>query len=290
MNRHRNLSILIPTGAALAILLAAGVLAAGASSAAPGVPGLHDSSAPRGQAVGLDLNVFLDKVDAKIGGFQEARNWRGSVTSTITKMDRHWTAESVTVVTKAVTVTDGRRSEEILQALETKDGKTQDITKEFIETDRKEHEKYRRQRPPDKPRPAGTAPRRRGLNGSIEDFTPFSEVRRKLFEFRLNENASLDGRPALALDIKAKVKSDKNWEGRIYFEPGTLDPLLAEARPSETPRFVKELEARIALEVVDGTTLMLKSTWIKVNAGFLFIKRVRQIQEDVYSGVELLAP
>lgn len=290
MNRHRSLPIPIPAGAALAILLAAGVLAAGASSAPPGVLGLHNPSAPLGQVVGLDLDGFLDKVDAKIGGFQEARNWRGSVTSTVTKMDRHWTAESVTVVTKTVTVTDGRRSEEILQALETKDGKTQDITNEFIETDRKEREKYRRQRPPDKPRPAGTAPRRRGLNGSIEDFTPFSEARRKLFEFRLNENASLDGRPVLALDIKAKVKSDKNWEGRIYFEPGTLDPLLAEARPSETPRFVKELEARIALEVVDGTTLMLRSTWIKVNAGFLFIKRVRQIQEDVYSGVELLAP
>jgi hypothetical protein len=290
MNRHRSLSIPIPAGVALAMLLTARVLAAGASSSLPGLPGRYDPSAPRGQAVGLDLNVFLDKVDAKVGGFQEARNWRGSVTSTITKMDRHWTAESVTVVTKAVTVTDGRRSEEILQALETKDGKTQDITKEFIETDRKEHEKYRRQRPPDKPRPAGTAPRRRGLSASIEDYTPFSEARRKLFEFSLNESASLDGRPALALDVKAKVKSDKNWEGRIYFEPGTLDPLLAEAKPSATPRFVQELEARIALQVLDGKSIMLKSTRIKVNAGFLFFKRVRQVTEDVYSGVELLAP
>lgn len=268
MARHRILSILILAGASLAGILAAGP--------------------PSGQTVGLDLNTFLDKVDAKVGGFQEARNWRGSVTSTITKMDRHWAPESVTVVTKTVTVTDGRRSEEILKALETKDGNTRDITKEFIEADRKAHEKYRRQRPPDKPRSAGATPRRRGLSSSIEEYTPFSEARRKLFAFRLDENASLDGRPALALDVTAKVKSDKNWEGRIYFEPGTLDPLLAEARPSETPRFVQELEARIALEVVDGKTLMLKTTRIKVNAGFLFFKRVRQVTEDVYSGIEIL--
>lgn len=268
MARHRILSILILAGAFLAGILAAGP--------------------PSGQTVGLDLNTFLDKVDAKVGGFQEARNWRGSVTSTITKMDRHWAPESVTVVTKTVTVTDGRRSEEILKALETKGGNTRDITTEFIEADRKAHEKYRRQRPSDKPRPAGAAPRRRGLSASIEEYTPFSEARRKLFAFRLDENASLDGRPALALDVTAKVKSDKNWEGRIYFEPGTLDPLLAEARPSETPRFVQELEARIALEVVDGKTLMLKTTRIKVNAGFLFFKRVRQVTEDVYSGIEIL--
>ena len=288
MTRNRILPILILAGTFLAVLLAVGTPLNPSRTSGPSHP--SDPSTPRGQSVGLDLNVFLDKVDAKVGGFQEARNWRGSVTSTITKMNRHWTPESVTVVTKAVTVADGRRSEEILKALETKDGKTQDITKEFIETDRKEHEKYRRQRPPDKPRPAGTAPRRRGLGASIEEYTPFSEARRKLFDFRLDENASLDGRPALALDVKAKVKNDKNWEGRIYFEPGTLDPLLAEAKPSETPRFVQLLEARIALEVVDGTTLMLKSTWIKVNAGFLFFKRIRQIVEDLYSGIEILGP
>jgi hypothetical protein len=273
MTRYRTFSIRILAG-----IFLAGVLAAGPASPA------------RGQAVRLDLGTFLDKVDAKVVGFQEARNWRGSVISTITKMDRHWTPESVTVVTKNVTVTDGRRSEEILTALETRDGKTQDITKDFIEADRKAHEKYRRQRPPDKPRPEGVAPRRRGLAGSIDEYTPFSEARRKLFEFRLDENASLDGRPALALDVTAKVKGEKNWEGRIYFEPGTLDPLLAEARPSETPRFVQELEARVALAVLNGKTLMLKSARIKVNAGFLFFKRVRQVQEDVYSGVELLAP
>jgi hypothetical protein len=33
---------------------------------------------------------------------------------------------------------------------------------------------------------------------------------------------------------------------------------------------------------------MLKTTRIKVNAGFLFFKRVRQVTEDVYSGIEIL--
>ena len=285
MARCRIFSFPSLTRAALVALVAAGFLAAGAPTGPAARSGFP---APIGQAVGLDLSVFLDKVDAKVGGFVEARNWRGSVTSTITKMDRHWAAESVTVVTKTVTVADGRRSEEILTALETKDGETRDVTREFIEADRKARERYRRQRPPDKPRPEGAASRRRGLAGSIDEYTPFSEARRKLFAFRLDENASLDGRPALALDVTAKVKSDKNWEGRIYFTPGTLDPLLAEARPSETPRFVQELEARVALDVIGGRILMLKRTRIKVNAGFLFFKRIRQVQEDVYSGIELL--
>ncbi len=234
------------------------------------------------------LDAFLDKIEAKIAAFQEARNWRATLTSTITKMDRHWTPESVIVVTKAVTVADGLRSDEIRSALETLDGVTRDITQKYIEEDRKAREKYRRPRPPDKDRTSGSPPRRRGLGASIEDYTPFSAARRPLFSFRLDENATLAGRPAVALDVAAKVKSDKNWEGRVYFDPVTLDPLLAEARPSEAPRFVKELEALIALEVVGGRTLMLKSARIRINAGFLFIKRIRQVTEDVYSGVELL--
>jgi hypothetical protein len=243
---------------------------------------------PAGRPSDTALNAFLDKIDAKVASFQEAKNWRATVTSTITKMNRHWVPESVTVVTKAVTVAEGRRSEEIQKALETKGGVTRDITREFIENDRKEHEKYRRQRPPDKPRTAGSTPRRRGLSASIEEYTPFSAERRKLFTFRLDENAILDGRPAIALDVAAKVKGDKNWEGRIYFDRVTLDPLLAEAKPSDNPRFVQALEARIALEMVGGRTPMLKSTRIRVNAGFLFIKRIRQVSEDVYSGIELL--
>jgi hypothetical protein len=262
----------------LLLLLLPAVLAAVLAARAP---------APRPPQSGVD--AFLDKIDAKVAGFQEPRNWRGTVVSTITKMNRHWEAESVIVVTKAAVVADGRRTDEIKSALETSGGVTKDITKEYIEEDRKAHERYRRQRPPDaKPRDPNAPPRRRGLGASIEEYTPFSKARRPLFSFRLDESATLDGRPAVALDIEAKVKGEKNWEGRIYFDPATFDPLLLEAKPSENPRFVQLLEARIGLQVVSGRTLMLKATRIRVNAGFLFFKRVRQVAEDVYSDVELL--
>jgi hypothetical protein len=235
------------------------------------------------------LDVFLDKIDAKVAGFQEPKNWRGTVVSTITKMNRHWEPESVIVVTKAVSVADGHRTDDIQKAIETVDGVTKDITGDYIEENRKAHERYRRQRPPDdKPRDPNAPPRRRGLGASIEEYTPFSADRRPLFSFRLDEAATLDGRPVIALDVAARVKGEKNWEGRVYFDPATLDPLLAEAKPSQNPRFVQLLEARIGLQVVAGRTLMLKTTRIRVNAGFLFIKRIRQIAEDVYSGVELL--
>ena len=272
MKAHRSLTLTLAFLAGLAAVLAA-------------LPARPPAPLPPQSA----LDAFLDKIDAKVADFQEARNWRGTVVSTITKMNRRWEAESVIVVTKAAVVADGRRTDEIKSALETSDGVTKDITKEYIEEDRKAHERYRRQRPPDaKPRDPNAPPRKRGLGASIEDFTPFSKARRPLFSFRLDELATLDGRPAVALDIAAKVKDEKNWEGRIYFDPATLDPIQVEAKPSDNPRFVQLLEARIGLEVVGGKTLMLKSTRIRVNAGFLFFKRIRQVAEDVYSGVELL--
>ena len=264
--------ILLARPAALALL--AGALAATGQS-------------PRPAPAALD--AFLDKIDAKVAAFREPRNWTGTVVSTITRMNRHWEPESVIVVTKSARVVDGRRTDEIASAVETMDGVARDITRDYVEEDRKARERYRRQRPPDdKPRDPNAPPRKRGLSAALEDYTPFSAARRSLFAFRLDEGAALDGKPAVALDVAAKVKDEKNWEGRIYFDPVTLDPVLVEAKPSDNPRFVQLLEARIGLQALPGGRLMLKTTRIRVNAGFLFIKRIRQVAEDVYSDVQIL--
>ncbi len=231
-----------------------------------------------------DLASFLDKAAQKIKSYPQKASWTASAVSKITKMDRKWTPESVTVVTKTVKLLDGERDEVILKAEETKKGKTKDITKKYAEDAKETRDKERKRRAEEGD---GGGNSRRGGSMSLDSLLPFSEQKRGQFNFQLTKNAALDGRPAVLLEATAKVKDEKNWEGRFYFDPLTIDLLRIEVRPSENPSMVKELDFRMTFEILEGRTLAVKSSWIKINGGF-FLKHIRQVIEEEYTGFEVV--
>jgi len=232
-----------------------------------------------------DLASFLDKAAQKIKSYPGKASWTASAVSKITKMDRKWTPESVTVVTKTVKLSSGDREEVILKAEETKKGKTKDITKKYAEEAKETRDKERKRRAEEGDGKGGDG--RRGGSIPLDSFLPFSEQKRGQFNFQLIENAALDGRPAVLLEVTAKVKDEKNWEGKFYFDPMTIDLLRIEVRPSENPSMVKELEFRMTFEVLEGRFLAVKSSWVKINGGF-FLKHIRQVIEEEYTGFEIL--
>ena len=236
-----------------------------------------------------DLGAFLDGVAARLAATAAYKNWTAAAVQTITETDRNGRPEKVTVVTKTVQVTDGRRREEVLKALETEDGKTKDITSQYTAQarDRREQEGRRRseeERRPREGRPEG----RRGGRMDIDDLLPFSPERRPNFRFDIRETADPTGRRLVLLDVKAKTRDQRNWEGTYTIDPAAFDILRAEIRPSKMPRMVKELSVEADVEVLDGKYFVLKRTRFKVNGGFLFIKRVRMTVEEVYSDVRIL--
>jgi len=218
-----------------------------------------------------DIHPFLDKVAEKIKAYPEYKSWKASAVLTITKMDKNWRPEFVTVVTRNVKVTNGKREEEILKAVETKKGKTKDVTQKYAE---EENEKNKDDES-------------RGGSLSLDSLLPFSEKKRDQFDFRLSEGAALNGKPAVVLDFVAKVKDEKNWEGQFYFDPATHDLLQLEVKPSANPRMVKELEVGMTFDILQGRYLVLKSSRVKINGG-IFIKHIRQVVEEEYSGFEVL--
>jgi len=244
--------------------------------------GLVLAQTPRAE----DIRPFLDKVAEKIKAYPEYKNWKASTVLTITKMDRNWKPESVTVVTKNVKVTNGEREEEILKAVETKKGTSKDITQKYAEEARENREKEKNRRAEEK-NDKTKDDESRGGSLSLGSLLPFSQKRRDQFDFRLNEGAALNGKPAVVFDVTAKIKDEKNWEGRFYFDPATYDLLQLEVKPSANPRMVKELEVGMTFDVLQGRYLVLKSSHIKINGG-IFIKHIRQVVEEEYSGFEVL--
>lgn len=240
-----------------------------------------------GQMPQQDMGGLLDKLSQKIKASFDYKNWRATIVSTITKTDKNWTPEEVTVVTKNIrSSNEGEPQEEILRALQTKKGKTTDITQKYAEERRKEREKARRKRAEEKTS-ASADDEHGGGAMSLDEFLPFSETKRGDFEFRLQDRPTAEGQTVSVLDVRAKVKNQRNWEGTFFFDPETYGLIKVDLRPSQNPKMVKELTMQIDFEVLNDRYLVLKRTQFKVNGG-IFIKHVRQIVEDVYSNFEVL--
>lgn len=229
--------------------------------------------------------ALLDGVAARLRQTAAYKNWTASAVQTITELDRKGNPEKVTVVTKSIRVTDGRRSEDILKALVTEDGQTKDVTASYALEARKRREEDERRRAEE----AGKRPDgRRSLRLDLNELLPFAADRRPGFIFGLREGADRTGRRLLLLDVKAKAKDPRNWDGTYTIDPATFDILRTEIRPSKFPKMVKELSLEAEVEILDGKYSVLKRTTFKVNGGFLFLKRVRMTVEDVYADVRVL--
>ena len=231
----------------------------------------------------------LDGVAARLESFNPKSSWTASVTSTQIEHDRKWRPEKTIVQTKEISVVEGRREETVLNVLETEDGKTADITERFLAEQRERREKYRARRAAEeRDNPGAERSRRRGIRlDSFADLLPFSAERRTEFSFALRETADPDGRRLYLLDVRAKIKDPLNWEGTYTIDAATFSPVHARLAPSETPAFVREIEVEAEFEVLEDVHFIPKRTWVRVNGGFLFIKRIRLISEETYSGVAI---
>jgi hypothetical protein len=257
------------------------------------------AAAPIGSQSPSRLESLLNDVAARLETGAGYKNWTATAIQTTTELDRRGAAEKVTVLTKAVKVADGRRRDEVVKAVETEKGVSKDVTaKHLAEAEKRRAEEAQRRaerarqgeasRRDERPSSGAQPSRRRSAEMDIMDIVPFAAERRDDFAFSLRETADPAGRPVVRIDVKAKEKDRRNWEGTYTVDPATGDILRAEVRPSEYPKFVKELVVEAEVDILDGKYMVFKRTFIRVSGGFLFIKRVRMTIEEVYSDVRVV--
>jgi hypothetical protein len=236
-----------------------------------------------------DISAFLDRVAARLESFNPKASWTASILSTQIEHDRKWQPERTIVQSKAVTVIEGRREEKVLKVVETADGKTADITERFLVEQQARREKYRaRQAAEERNRSGAERSPRRGMRmDNLEELLPFSAERRTEFSFGVREGKIPDGRGVYFLDVRAKEDDPMNWEGTYTIDAETYTPIHASLRPSQTPAFVKEIEVEADFGVFEDVNFIPQRTWVRINAGFLFIKRFRVVSEEVYSDIRI---
>jgi len=236
-----------------------------------------------------ETGAILDKVAARLESFNPKGSWTASILSTQIEHDHNWRPKRTTVQNKVVTVTEGRREENTLKVVRTEDGKTEDITEEFLVWRRKQWEKYHAGREAEERRQPSSERRslRRIRLEHFSELLPFSAGRREEFAFDVREGTGADGRPVYLCDVRAKIKDTINWEGTYTIDAETYTPVHARLRPSDLPSFVKEIEVEAEFGVFEDVNFIPLRTWVRVNAGFLFIKRYRVISEEFYSDIRV---
>jgi hypothetical protein len=243
------------------------------------------SSVPGGlfplPSVPPDLSTMevVERVNAILLSAPEMNNWQARVLSTILEMDKNWQPKKKIIVEKLTSVENEKKTEKILSATEHEGDKTRNVTAQYQAEAAKFRESHGSGEEEGGKRKGG---RHRGLNLSHDEMFPFSEEKRKGYDFELNDGTLIDGQRIYALETRPKQKSSEFYEGTYSIHPETFDILRAKLRPAEMPGPLKLLEIDIGFERLPGGHLAVRTAKARVHVG-LIIKNIRMETEEVYS-------
>jgi hypothetical protein len=198
-----------------------------------------------------------------------------------TEMDKKGRPKKTTVTKRIIRVVDGIYSSEVLEALLTEDGVTKDIKQGTIERTKKQDERGKKTR-------AEKKDQNKIVNPFILSF-PFHENKRTRFEFKRLKDDTCNERPVFIIEATPKEK-DKDLslsEGEYCIDKKTYDILKVRIKPSNKPIFIKKVDMDFEFQVLPEGHFMIKRMKADADAGLLFM-RIRAIQEEEYSDVEIL--
>jgi len=226
-----------------------------------------------------DLVPLLEKIAKRVDSYPENNNWGYKIVTKFTEMDKQWQSTKTTITTAVVKDTEGVLSGRVIEAVEIEDGMTKDIIEKTKEQTEKQIEEANKQR-----REQETQNEAENLSNTL---FPFKESKRAKFKFSRLNDTSINERPVFIIEAAAIEKDEQLFEGKYYIDQKTYDVLKAQIKPSENPKFVKELEMDIDFEVLPEGNYIRKRSKTRVDGG-LFFKRIRAVIEEEYSDIDIL--
>jgi hypothetical protein len=226
-----------------------------------------------------ELDLILQKIQNRLESHTRCGVFTAKVESTLKWMDKNWKTSRTLVVVKSLTQHGEESSEEILRAVLTKKGSSDNITEKYKELGKeikKSHDKTKKESDRNKVDSGG-----KNFNVAQEKVFPFGPENRNKYSFTKLADTVLDGTPVYAIQVSPKKKSTDLYEGNFYAAKESCEILMAELKPSKKPKYVKDMSTRIRFELLPGGYYVVKTYWMRVYAKFLF-EKVRTEQEHRY--------
>lgn len=230
-----------------------------------------------------DVDEIVEKTAVRLANYPQLTDWQVSVLSTSFRMDKNWQPQKETVVKKIVTIRGEERTEDIISAVENEKGKNKDVTEKFRKEALKEKKKREERRAEGKTEEEGS---RREL--SMDDMFPFGVTARQNYIFTLREDSELESIPVFILETRAKMRTDKYYEGKYYIDKNDYNILKVELKPAKNPSVLKLFEMEAYFQIIPGGYFVLKKTKVRIQVG-LVVKNIRLDAEEVYSGYLVLS-
>ena len=104
------------------------------------------------------------------------------------EMDKNWQPKKKIIIEKLASVKNKKRTEKILSAKEYEGDKTRNLTAQY----QAEAAKFRESHGSGEEEVGSARGRHRGLNLSRDEIFPFSEEKRKDYDFELNDGTLID--------------------------------------------------------------------------------------------------
>jgi hypothetical protein len=223
-----------------------------------------------------DLVPLLEKITARIESYTKDKNWKAMCITKESKMNKQWQPEETRTTKSIVKVLNDEQNQEILEAIELKEGKMKDITKEAVKQAEEEYEKI-----------AAKEKDNNKEENSIISIFPFTKDKKGKYNFQKLDDAMLDGAPVFLIEAKAKKKDEKFLEGKYYIDQKTYDVLKIQVKPSKIPKLVDEIEMEMNFKMLPEGVLVFKNAKMKGSAGILGM-HIRQFAEAEYSDFQIL--
>jgi hypothetical protein len=269
-----------------AVLRALGILAvigltglAGQSSAQ--APAQAPSASPSSSSSSPEALALVEGISRRIASYPELGSWQARALSTTSRMTADWKPKSMVRSEKIVSVERGLWSEEILNATETEDGRTRDVTAKLRAEARERAEKQRRSTENernDEQRRRG----RRSLDIARDEALPFGPDKRDGYDFALEGTTELDGTPVIVLRSRSHVRSQEKFEGLYFVDPATHDVVRAELTIAKKPGPLKRMEMEVDFGVLPGGHQVMKKAVMRIHVG-LIVKNIRIEAVETYS-------
>lgn len=187
-------------------------------------------------------DAFLDRLETGCRKLGEPPPKSMTAVQTLKELDGDGRLKSVTTVLKAVAFRDSARVDSVLKAVENKDGKSFDVTREWIKKaakDREEQEKSRR----DKKKHAGQ--KEGSYSMDSEDLFVFRKEVRSDYRFFWAKDTVINGRSHGRFNASPHVPAEGRFFADYVLSPDSVTVQSCRITPVKFPKMVKHMDMSV---------------------------------------------
>ncbi len=243
----------------------------------PYLLGPYASSAARS-----DLgDAFLDRIENGCRRLGEPPPKSMTAIQTVKEMDGEGRAKSITTVFKAVAFRDSTRVDSVLNAVEKKDGKSIDVTQEWIKRVAKERAEQEKRKRENK-KHAGQKEDSHSMDS--EELFVFRKAVRGDYRFFWVKDTVIGDRSYRRFTATPRVPSEDRFFAEYILSEDSATVLSARLKPGKFPKMVKHMDMSMRFTCDPEGRYFMDHFAMRFNAS-LIVKKIRMEITESYKDV-----